>query len=221
MPVGQAGIVVNINIWLWTTFKVRYKLYLDHSINQLKSQSNIEVTHLFSHTKTQWRNLSTTRREYFTEEDIPISSVFQLTHFRSRPIPTTTVVSSYKITAPGITGKTIVQARIDIPPNGATPPHKHGGCAISAYLISGEIYNKMNDEPMQVIKAGGTWYEAPGCHHKISQNISATEGSVLMASMIVDTAAYEKDGMAALIQIDPEYLWACQSLRKQDLSRYA
>lgn len=64
----------------------------------------------------------------------------------------------------------------------------------------------MNDEPMEIVKAGGTWYEAPGCHHKISQNISATEPSVLMASMIVDTEVYEKDGMAALIQIDPEYL---------------
>jgi hypothetical protein len=63
----------------------------------------------------------------------------------------------------------------------------------------------MNDDPMKVIQSGGTWYEAPGCHHRISDNASKTEEAVLLATMIVDTEALERDGMGALIQIDEEY----------------
>lgn len=76
---------------------------------------------------------------------------------------------------------------------------------MSAFVISGSLLNKMNDDPMKVIEAGGTWYEAPGCHHRISDNASKTEEAVLLATMIVDTEALEKDGVGALIQIDEEY----------------
>lgn len=63
----------------------------------------------------------------------------------------------------------------------------------------------MNDEPMQVIGTGGTWYEAPGCHHRISDNASKTEPAVLMATFVLDTDVYERDGMGALVQVDAEY----------------
>lgn len=76
---------------------------------------------------------------------------------------------------------------------------------MSAFVISGALLNKMNDDPMKVIQSGGTWYEAPGCHHRISDNASKTEEAVLLATMIVDTEALERDGMGALIQIDEEY----------------
>lgn len=76
---------------------------------------------------------------------------------------------------------------------------------MSAFVISGTLLNKMNDSPMKVIESGGTWYEAPGCHHRISDNASKTEEAVLLATMIVDTEAFERDGMGALIQIDEEY----------------
>ena len=52
---------------------------------------------------------------------------------------------------------------------------------------------------------GGTWFEAPGCHHRISNNASATEPATLLATMVLDSEDYEKNGMAALLQIDEEY----------------
>lgn len=120
-------------------------------------------------------------------------------------MPTTDVISQYELKASGITGKTVVTVRVSYPPNGSTPPHVHGECAVSWYVISGAILNKMGDGPMNVVEAGGAWYEAPGCHHRINDNASKTEEAVVLANMIVDTEALDKDGMAALLQIDQEY----------------
>lgn len=76
---------------------------------------------------------------------------------------------------------------------------------MTAYVLEGTLLNKMNDEPTQVISAGGTWYEAPGCHHRISDNHSKTEQAKLLATFIVDTQVLEEQGMGALLQVDEEY----------------
>ncbi|EYE92027.1 cupin domain-containing protein [Aspergillus ruber CBS 135680] len=120
-----------------------------------------------------------------------------------RPMPTLNVTSQYRLA--NCPGKSIIGLLVSFPPNGSTPPHRHGGASVSAYVISGTLLNKMNDDPMRVIETGGSWYEAPGCHHRISDNASKTEPATLFASMILDTEVYERDGMAALIQIDEEY----------------
>ncbi|GAB7365826.1 hypothetical protein MBLNU230_g7158t1 [Neophaeotheca triangularis] len=121
----------------------------------------------------------------------------------SRPMPEISIVYSYKLD--NCPGKTIVGLRVDFGPNAMTPPHRHGGAAVSAYVFKGTLFNKMNDDPMKVIQEGGTWYEAPGCHHRISNNASATDPATLLATMVLDTEDFEKNGMAALLQIDEEY----------------
>ncbi|KAJ5949822.1 RmlC-like cupin domain-containing protein [Penicillium verhagenii] len=125
------------------------------------------------------------------------------TYDSSRPRPDIHLAYQYKLS--NCPGKSIVGLHVTFPPNGSTPPHRHGGCSVSAYVVSGTLLNKMNDSPMKVINTGGTWYEAPGCHHRISDNASKTESAVLIATMILDTDVLERDGMDALIQIDEEY----------------
>ncbi|KAI3316551.1 cupin domain-containing protein [Xylariaceae sp. AK1471] len=122
---------------------------------------------------------------------------------RSRPLPSLEVVFQNKLgNAPG---KTILGMVVTFPPNASTPPHRHGGTSVTAYVLEGTLLNKMNDEPTQVISAGGTWYEAPGCHHKLSDNYSKTEQAKLLATFIVDTQVLEEQGMNALLQVDEEY----------------
>ncbi|PKX88621.1 cupin domain-containing protein [Aspergillus novofumigatus IBT 16806] len=106
------------------------------------------------------------------------------TYDPSRPKSTLSIVYAYKLV--NCPGKTIVGL-------------------LSAYVLRGTVLNKMNDDPMKVIEAGGTWYEAPGCHHRISDNASATEPATLMVAMVLDSDVYDRDGVAALIQIDVEY----------------
>ncbi|KAJ6115402.1 RmlC-like cupin domain-containing protein [Penicillium sp. IBT 16267x] len=126
------------------------------------------------------------------------------TYDPSRPRPDIQLAYQYKLS--NCPGKTIVGLCITFPPNASTPPHRHGSCAVSAYVVNGTLLNKMNDDPMKVMNTGGTWHEAPGCHHRISDNASKTEPAVLFAAMILDTDVLEREGMDALIQIDKEYL---------------
>jgi quercetin dioxygenase-like cupin family protein len=94
---------------------------------------------------------------------------------------------------------------VKFPPNGSSPPHRHGGASLVGHVLEGTTLNKMNDEPAKVISQGGTWYEAPGCHHKISDNHSKTESLTLLATFVVDKKVLEEEGPAALVQVDEEY----------------
>lgn len=63
----------------------------------------------------------------------------------------------------------------------------------------------MNDQPTKVLKQGDSWYESPGCHHKVSDNASKTRELVLLATFIIDAEVLKREGEAVLMQIDEEY----------------
>lgn len=94
---------------------------------------------------------------------------------------------------------------VEYPPNGATPPHRHGGASVSAYVIRGSVLNKMNDDPMRIIEQGASWYEAPGCHHRISANASQTESAAFFVTFVLDSEKLEREGPSVLVQYDEEY----------------
>ena len=75
-----------------------------------------------------------------------------------------------------------------------------------AYVISGEVLSAMNDEEPKVYKAGETWYEHPGCYHRVADNNSKTGNSSLHATLVIKTEVLEKEGPSVLYQIDPNYL---------------
>lgn len=127
----------------------------------------------------------------------------QLNALSSRPMPALELISQYRLQ--NCPGKSIIGLLVQFPPNGSTPPHRHGTASVSAYVVNSTLLNKMNNDPMKVIETKGSWYEAPGCHHVISDNASKTEPATLFASMVVDTEVFERDGMDALFQIDEEY----------------
>lgn len=121
----------------------------------------------------------------------------------SRPAPTIQVAYRYELV--NSPGKSIIGLLVRFPPNGSSPPHRHGGASVVGYVIEGTLLNKMNDSPVKVINKGETWYEAPGCHHKISDNYSETETATLLATFVVDTKVVEEGGYGALVQVDEEY----------------
>lgn len=104
-----------------------------------------------------------------------------------------------------VSGFSVIGLSVAFPPGGASPPHRHGGASVAGVVISGTTYNKMNDDPTLVLTKGETWYEAPGCHHKISANASDTEDLLLLATFVVETKVVEDGGFGALVQVDEEY----------------
>ena len=76
---------------------------------------------------------------------------------------------------------------------------------MSVLVLEGAVLNKMNNEPTRVFTPGGSFFEAPKCHHKVSDNYSTTESAVILANLVVDTEVVEVGGLAALIVFDEEY----------------
>lgn len=76
---------------------------------------------------------------------------------------------------------------------------------MSVLVLEGAVLNRMNDEPTRVFTKGGSFFEAPRCHHKVSDNYSTTESAVILATLVVDTEVVERGGIAALTVFDEEY----------------
>lgn len=99
-----------------------------------------------------------------------------------------------------------VGLKVKAPVNAATPPHSHGGAAVTATMIRGRMLNQMvcgdDVDGPRIYDAGETWYEPPGCHHVRSENVGDEE-AVFIANLIVDTTRIEELGMLdALVVID-------------------
>ena len=87
-----------------------------------------------------------------------------------------------------IPGKSVEAVAVSYPPGAKSAPHHHAKSAfIMAYVISGAIRSEVEGEPARVYRAGETWSEAPGAHHTISENASATEPAELLAVFLIDT----------------------------------
>ena len=84
------------------------------------------------------------------------------------------------------------------PPGGASPPHRHPDSAfIYAYVVSGEVVRAVDDERPRIYRAGESFYEAPGAHHRISRNASRTKSAKLLAVFV------KNSGNGQLVFPDP------------------
>ncbi|MBV8787269.1 MAG: cupin domain-containing protein [Mycobacterium sp.] len=87
-----------------------------------------------------------------------------------------------------VPGKSLEAVTVSYPPGAKSEAHHHAKSAfIMAYVISGAIRSQVEGEPARVYQPGETWSEAPGAHHTISENVSATEPAELLAVFLVDT----------------------------------
>ena len=64
------------------------------------------------------------------------------------------------------------------------PPHSHAGAFVSVNIVSGYVFNKMNDDPIKIFGPGETFTENPECRHRISDNASASEPAAIVATLI-------------------------------------
>ncbi|KFY64908.1 hypothetical protein V496_02938 [Pseudogymnoascus sp. VKM F-4515 (FW-2607)] len=99
--------------------------------------------------------------------------------------------------------------KVTFPPGSSTPPHTHAGALVAVNVLSGSVLNKMNDDPMTIESAGNSFYEAPGCRHRISDNASETEEVTIIATFILIKDIMDnivnKEGAAGLVVIDEEH----------------
>jgi quercetin dioxygenase-like cupin family protein len=103
--------------------------------------------------------------------------------------PKSTAATIFARELPNIAGKSLVAVEVHYPPGGASPPHRHPPSAfIYAYVISGAIVSAVDDGPPRIYRAGESFYEAPGSHHRISRNASRIRPAKLLAVFVKDSA---------------------------------
>ena len=106
--------------------------------------------------------------------------------------PTEVVKPNFAHAIANIPGKSLVAVEVEYAPGAASPSHSHAKSAfIYAYVVSGAIESQVDDGPMQVFKAGESWYENPGARHPVSRNASKTEPARLLAVFVVDSSEKE------------------------------
>lgn len=89
---------------------------------------------------------------------------------------------------PNIPGKSLKTVLVDYAPGFGSPAHTHAPSAfILAYVLEGSVISAVGDQPERVYRAGEHWTEAPGDHHGVSRNASATEPAKLLAIFVVDS----------------------------------
>lgn len=111
--------------------------------------------------------------------------------------PRSTATPIFERDLPNVPGKSLLAVEVDYPPGGGSPPHRHPASSfIYAYVVSGAIVSAVDDERPRVYRAGESFYEAPGAHHRISRNASTTRPAKLLAVFVKDS------GKAALVLPD-------------------
>jgi quercetin dioxygenase-like cupin family protein len=89
---------------------------------------------------------------------------------------------------PNIKGKSMLTVVVTYPPGAKSMSHRHARSAfIYAYVLSGSIRSKVDNQPTRIYRAGESFYEEPGSHHVISENASESETASLLAVFVVDS----------------------------------
>lgn len=88
-----------------------------------------------------------------------------------------------------VPGKTLTALTVHYAPGGRSAEHHHAG-SVFAYVLSGAIRSECSATgPVQIYKAGESFFEPPGSKHLVSENASATEPASLLAIFIADDGA--------------------------------
>jgi quercetin dioxygenase-like cupin family protein len=113
--------------------------------------------------------------------------------------PSETATPIFERELPNVPGKSLLAVEVVYPPGAATPSHTHPRSAfIYAYVVSGEVVSAVDNEPPRIYRAGESWYEAPGAHHRVSRNASKTKPAKLLAVFVKDS------GKGQLVFPDPK-----------------
>ena len=75
---------------------------------------------------------------------------------------------------PNSGGMLMTEIKVTYAPGETGRAHHHGGFLV-AYMLKGTLESQVDGEPVHTYHAGDSWIEAPGAHHVLGRNPSATE----------------------------------------------
>jgi len=99
------------------------------------------------------------------------------------------VAPRMQLPIPNLPGTSFTSAIVSFPPGAKAVPHRHGEAFVYAYVLSGAVRSQLDDGPVKVYRTGEDWYEAPGAHHKVTENVSNSKPARLLVVFISPTGA--------------------------------
>lgn len=95
------------------------------------------------------------------------------------------VLSSVDVAEVGADGKPMKASSVEVilEPEGHGVPHRHPG-AVYGYVLEGEFEFKVAGKPVQILKAGDTFYEPTMILHEIGRNPSKTAKTRVLAVVV-------------------------------------
>lgn len=98
------------------------------------------------------------------------------------------VTPKFEHSISNIPGKSLITVEVVFPPGDVSIPHHHAPSAfLYVYVLSGTIRSQVEGEAAHTYHAGESWFEAPGAHHVLAQNMSKTRPAKILAVFVVDS----------------------------------
>jgi len=98
------------------------------------------------------------------------------------------VTPQFKHELPNVPGKSLTSVVVEYAPGARSVSHRHAKSAfIYAYVLAGAVRSQVDDGPPTIYRAGESFFEMPGAHHRMSENASSTEPARLLAVFVSDT----------------------------------
>jgi quercetin dioxygenase-like cupin family protein len=96
-------------------------------------------------------------------------------------------VARYALTGP-LEGFEAVLVELNFRPGASAPEHRHPGFVLG-YVVDGQMRTAIDNEPDQIVAAGGTFFEPTGVLHTAFGSASQDEPVRILAFMVVPTGS--------------------------------
>jgi quercetin dioxygenase-like cupin family protein len=115
-----------------------------------------------------------------------MAATFCLQCFAVTPAPSVIFSSALK-ELPG-TKLVVVSLKLDPAGKSLPHPHHHPG-SVYVYVTQGAARLGLKGQPVQIVHAGESFFEAPGSVHTVAESASETEPAYAIAMMLVPDGA--------------------------------
>jgi quercetin dioxygenase-like cupin family protein len=104
----------------------------------------------------------------------------------SVPVLAEQIKPVFDLDLPNVAGKTFKVVEVSFAAGTKANAHRHGNAFVYAYVLSGSIRSQLAGEPAQIYHAGQSWFEPPGAHHILTQNLSRKKSARLLVVFVAN-----------------------------------
>jgi quercetin dioxygenase-like cupin family protein len=104
-------------------------------------------------------------------------------------LPEEQVTPKFSHALPAGDGKTFTSVIVELPPGATARPHRHGDAFVYAFVLSGRVRSALDDQKPVVYNVDQDWFEPPGAHHVLTENVSDSQPARLLVVFVAPTGA--------------------------------